>query len=655
MNKKYTLFLLFLYIIPFTQAYYNSQNLVINLNLSSDIEVVPTSSNYILQKLTANLSFFPLEDLGQTILSYETTPIADIQNGVAQFVWDSPEGRSFKFSTITYIRTTNVYNEIKTKVPFPISISKELVPYTQPSEKIDSDNEDIIKLASELAHGEDDLFVVTHNLGLWIEENIDYNLTTSTLEANQDASWVLENKYGVCDEITNLFIAMSRSLGIPAKFISGVAYTTSEKFAEQYGSHGWAEVYFPEYGWIPFDITYNEFGYIDPTHLKLTESIDSNEASTNYQWIGKNVDIKTRSLDIAASVIEDIGKSTPPIKLTMDVMEKAVDYNSYNLIDVIVENQAPYYISTQLTLSKPAELEIIGNTKKRILLKPNQKKSVYWKVKLSDLDSLFTYQFPLIVYSLKNQSASTTFSVSKGNIVLLSQEIDAIIEQNKEEIQKVYSGKVDLNCSLDKNQLKENEKITATCSLKNIGNILLKDINICLKEDCNSKDLGISQSVKTEFTINTSVIGRQKAAIMATNDKISKATYLEFEVLDEPKIAVIDIDFPLEVEFNQDYSISFTLSKKSFSTPKNVEIILSQKGFKQGWNLDQLVNDQRLTINLKARDLTGLENKFNIVISFGKNYKTKEEFTIKLINATFSQKMRVLLNAIAAYLVGIFM
>ena len=71
----------------------------------------------------------------------------------------------------------------------------------------------------------------------------------------EPATWVYDNRQGVCDELTGLFISMLRELGIPARFVSGVSYTNLPEFAKPWGGHGWAEVWFPDVGWVPFDVT----------------------------------------------------------------------------------------------------------------------------------------------------------------------------------------------------------------------------------------------------------------------------------------------------------------------------------------------------------------------------------------------------------------
>jgi len=65
---------------------------------------------------------------------------------------------------------------------------------------------------------------------------------------------------GYCDYFASAMVAMARSVGIPARLAVGYAmgrydfqqgaYVVTEKDA-----HAWPELYFPDYGWIPFEPT----------------------------------------------------------------------------------------------------------------------------------------------------------------------------------------------------------------------------------------------------------------------------------------------------------------------------------------------------------------------------------------------------------------
>ena len=78
---------------------------------------------------------------------------------------------------------------------------------------------------------------------------------------------VLRTKVGDCNEHTALYVAMARSIGLPARIAVGVAYA--------YGAfyyHAWPEVYIDEGQdrgvWLPVDPTFNEFP-ASATHVRL--------------------------------------------------------------------------------------------------------------------------------------------------------------------------------------------------------------------------------------------------------------------------------------------------------------------------------------------------------------------------------------------------
>ena len=153
-------------------------------------------------------------------------------------------------------------------------------------------NDEIRQIASSIVQGEDDLYTAVFKLAEWVENNVEYELSTLTAEATQKASWVVDNKKGVCDEITSLFISMSRSLGIPARFVTGISHSNINLQNQGWDLHGWAEVYFPGFGWVPFDVTYKELGFVGTTHIKLKTTLDSREVSINYATRSRNTQIK---------------------------------------------------------------------------------------------------------------------------------------------------------------------------------------------------------------------------------------------------------------------------------------------------------------------------------------------------------------------------
>src|SRR3989344_4573271 len=180
--KKELVFLILLLIIPsaYAEWYYNSQNVIADVRMNSQIEIVKLTPSGYVESATINLTFYPKEYKNQALLKFETSPKSEQNNNVLQFKWERPEG-SINFNLNAQVKTTNNIVQIKEKVPFPIQkLPDEIIPYTKPSPTIDSDDPEIIRLASQLVEGEDDLYSAVFKLAGWTKKNIEYNLSTLT-------------------------------------------------------------------------------------------------------------------------------------------------------------------------------------------------------------------------------------------------------------------------------------------------------------------------------------------------------------------------------------------------------------------------------------------------------------------------------------------
>ncbi|WP_254513463.1 transglutaminase-like domain-containing protein [Anatilimnocola floriformis] len=65
----------------------------------------------------------------------------------------------------------------------------------------------------------------------------------------------LYEKKGDCTEFSDAFITLCRAKGIPARNCTGYLLGPTKDTPK----HDWAEVYFEEYGWVPFDPIYAQF------------------------------------------------------------------------------------------------------------------------------------------------------------------------------------------------------------------------------------------------------------------------------------------------------------------------------------------------------------------------------------------------------------
>jgi transglutaminase-like putative cysteine protease len=80
---------------------------------------------------------------------------------------------------------------------------------------------------------------------------------------------------GVCQDHAQIFIAAARSLGIPARYVSG--YLLAEEGNVLHETHGWAEALAPDLGWIGFDPSNRVC--VTERYLRVASGLDADEAA----------------------------------------------------------------------------------------------------------------------------------------------------------------------------------------------------------------------------------------------------------------------------------------------------------------------------------------------------------------------------------------
>jgi len=90
----------------------------------------------------------------------------------------------------------------------------------------------------------------------WMARKI-FDYVRNTLEYKLEGGWnvapvVLKRGTGSCSEYTFSFIALCRATGIPARYVGSIVVRGDDASLDDV-FHRWAEVYLPNYGWIPVD------------------------------------------------------------------------------------------------------------------------------------------------------------------------------------------------------------------------------------------------------------------------------------------------------------------------------------------------------------------------------------------------------------------
>jgi transglutaminase-like putative cysteine protease len=91
--------------------------------------------------------------------------------------------------------------------------------------------------------------------------NHDFRFDTKATEVSTPVETFFEKRRGVCQDFSHLQIACMRSLGLPARYVSGYLRTLpppgKPRLVGADASHAWCAAWSPGAGWVDFDPTNN--------------------------------------------------------------------------------------------------------------------------------------------------------------------------------------------------------------------------------------------------------------------------------------------------------------------------------------------------------------------------------------------------------------
>ncbi len=109
----------------------------------------------------------------------------------------------------------------------------------------------------------------------------DFRYVPDSTDLTTPVTRLLEERKGVCQDFAHLMIACLRSLGLPARYVSGYLLTApppgQPRLTGADNSHAWVQAYVPEAGWIDFDPTNGILP--DGQHVTLARGRDYGDVS----------------------------------------------------------------------------------------------------------------------------------------------------------------------------------------------------------------------------------------------------------------------------------------------------------------------------------------------------------------------------------------
>lgn len=206
-------------------------------------------------------------------------------------------------------------------------ISSELITQNTSAAKYwESDSSEIEDLAKTLKGNETNVYNLVESAYQYVVGKIDYSeVKKFGLNQRQGALATLQGGAAVCMEYSDLFIAILRAMGIPARAAFGSGYSALDGLTSSTNTvnHQWAEVYIPSIkSWVGVDTTWGENGDTliggDLNHFYThVASVDpETPSSTEAVLYGRGGTFKDRTINVAAQSTEPTEDSLSEEQLT---------------------------------------------------------------------------------------------------------------------------------------------------------------------------------------------------------------------------------------------------------------------------------------------------------------------------------------------------
>lgn len=198
--------------------------------------------------------------------------------------------------------------------------------FTRPVDGLwESNYHEIAAKARELTENEKNPYLKVKRIINFVENYLTYKRQVE----EHGALWAWQHYEGDCTEYTNLFIALCRAAGIPAKAVTAYGYK-SEYAPDMSGKmgHAFALVYLPNFEWVPVDLTWPvkvaSYGKLDYFHISFsvsgyTSPPSVGEIKIGYTYSGPKPGWSIRH--IGSTIVREVGVD-PSIEIGAPMQDK---------------------------------------------------------------------------------------------------------------------------------------------------------------------------------------------------------------------------------------------------------------------------------------------------------------------------------------------
>ena len=352
----------------------------------------------------------PAEDGSQSISSLTVAPspglahelIEDGESRNVKLTWTDPPAGTLDYSIEVMVDRRAFDHPIASPKKGQAKPFLKSGPLTKPDGAIK-------KQAKALAQDSSSDLETVLRLAKWINENITYDRGYSQNKADKKVPSVMAARRGTCDEMSHLLISMARAVSIPAREVSGLAFT-----GDVWGFHSWSEVRLGD-AWIPVDATNLQVGFVDATHVAFARDGDDAKFEQHIESLGTGMfSVLDHGMDVR---IMKARTAADMLKAEMTFDPASVPPGLGFKASLVLENPSNSWFAGPARLVVPAQFEVTEDLIATYVLAPGAHETISWNVATPEtLEQGATYWYRMGAVLFPHQVAASKLTVASGLI-----------------------------------------------------------------------------------------------------------------------------------------------------------------------------------------------------------------------------------------------